>query len=700
MADKFSLIVFADKRMTILHCPKLRSCPGCANESNNKLLTLRLNLNFVTVAGHTGCNLAKMDFPEEHRLLDSINLPADLRKLEKDSLPQVCEELRQFIINECASNPGHLGASLGVVELTVALHYVFNTPFDALIWDVGHQAYGHKILTGRRDVFHTNRKYKGISGFPRMKESEYDSFGTGHSSTSISAALGIAVADKINKVHRNVVAIIGDGAMTGGLAFEGLNNAGMENTDLLVILNDNNIAIDPNTGALKEYLVDITASRTYNRVKGKIWHLFGKINKIAPRARDYVKKLENGMKSILMNQSNLFEALNFRYFGPIDGHDVHHLVELLEDMKNLKGPKLLHVLTCKGKGFRQAELNQTVYHAPGRFDPETGVLVKTGTEAAEPPLFQDVFGITLLELARRNDKVVGITPAMPSGCSMKILMDALPHRAFDVGIAESHAVTFSAGLATQGLIPFCNLYSSFMQRAYDQLIHDVALQHLPVVFCLDRSGLVGADGATHHGVFDIACLRSIPNMIISAPMHEEDLRNLMYTAQLENHGPFAIRYPRGKGTHTDWQKPFREIRIGTAVMLRPGKDIAILTIGHAGILAGEAIAKMEDENLEIEHWDMRFVKPLDAECLHGIFRHFDKIITIEDGVVSGGFGSAVLEFMNDNGYKANVKRLGVPDTFIDHGSQNELYRECGFDPDSICKHIRSMVSPRVLSKAI
>ena len=634
----------------------------------------------------------------EQRLLDQINIPADLRKLEKEQLPQVCEELRQFIINECSSNPGHLGASLGVIELTVALHYVYNTPVDSLIWDVGHQAYGHKILTGRRTVFHTNRKYKGISGFPRMSESEYDSFGTGHSSTSISAALGIAVANRLNSNNRNVVAVIGDGSMTGGLAFEALNNAGMENTDLLVILNDNNIAIDPNTGALKEYLVDITTSRTYNKLKSEIWHLFGKINKIAPHARDYAQKLENGMKSILMHQSNLFEALKFRYFGPIDGHDVIHMVEILEDMKNLRGPKLLHVLTMKGKGFLQAEMNQTVYHAPGKFDPETGALEQPVSDSVQPPLYQDVFGYTLLELARQNEKIVGITPAMPSGCSMKIMMDSMPDRVFDVGIAESHAVTFSAGLATQGLVPYCNLYSSFMQRAYDQVIHDVALQKLPVVFCIDRGGLVGADGATHHGVFDIACLRSIPNLIISAPMTAEDLRNLLYTAQLKNRGPFVIRYPRGRGSNTDWQQPFREIKIGKAVMVSPGKDIAILTFGNAGNLAVEAIRKMESENLEIEHWDMRFVKPIDTECLHSVFRNFEKIITIEDGVISGGFGSAVLEFMSDNNYKANVQRLGVPDTFIDHGSQQELYKECGFDPDSICKAIRSMVTPRILSK--
>lgn len=639
------------------------------------------------------------DYSKEHRLLDLIHYPADLRKLTREQLPQVCNELREFIINECSFNPGHLGASLGVVELTVALHYVYDTPHDALIWDVGHQAYGHKIITGRKEVFYTNRKYKGISGFPRMSESEYDAFGTGHASTSISAALGIAVADKLKGIERNVVAIIGDGSMTGGLAFEGLNNAGSGSTDMLVILNDNNIAIDPSTGALKEYLTDITTSRTYNRLKNEIWQLFGKINKIAPHARDYARKLENGLKSILMHQSNLFEALKFRYFGPIDGHDVLHLTEVLMDIKNLPGPKLLHILTTKGKGFFQAEMNQTTYHAPGKYDRNTGELIGPEEDSNEPPLFQDVFGHTLLELARMNEKIVGITPAMPTGCSMKFMMDEMPDRTFDVGIAEQHAVTFSAGLATQGLLPFCNVYSSFMQRAYDQIIHDIALQNLNVVLCLDRSGIVGADGATHHGVFDIAYLRSIPGMIIGAPMNEEELRNMMYTAQLKNHGPFAIRYPRGKGATADWQKPFRELEIGRARLIRPGKDIAILTLGYTGILAAEATAKLEAEHIEAEHWDMRFAKPLDEECLHRIFHEFKDVVIVEDGVLSGGFGSAVIEFMCDNGYHARVKRLGVPDQFIDHGTQEELYKECKFDPESICKTVRSMVSPRVLSKA-
>ncbi len=634
------------------------------------------------------------------RLLDQIEYPDDLRRFDRDKLPQVCKELRQFIIDQCSSNPGHLGASLGVVELTVALHYAYNTPFDKLIWDVGHQAYGHKILTGRRKVFHTNRQLNGISGFPRMSESEYDSFGTGHSSTSISAALGMAVADKLQGIKRNIVAIIGDGSLTGGLAFEGLNNAGIEKTDLLVILNDNNIAIDPNTGALKEYLTDITTSRTYNRLKKELWTLFTRINKIAPHARDYAQKLENGLKSILMHQSNLFEALKFRYFGPVDGHDVVHLTELLEDMKNIQGPKLLHVLTVKGKGFPLAEKNQTVYHAPGKFDPHTGALVHSANDESQPPLYQDVFGLTLLELANQNDKIVGITPAMPSGCSMKIMMDEMPHRAFDVGIAEQHAVTFSAGLAAQGLIPYCNIYSSFLQRAYDQVIHDVALQKLPVVFCIDRGGIVGSDGATHQGIFDIAFLRNIPNMILAAPMDETELRNMMYTAQLRTSGPFAIRYPRGRGRISDWRKPFRELEIGRARLLRSGKEIAVLTIGNAGNLAFDALERLEAEKIEVEHWDMRFVKPLDQECLHAVFRKFENILTVEDGLIAGGFGSAVVEFMTENGYHANVIRLGVPDTFVDHGTQSELYTLCGFDSDSIYKAVQQMISRKVYSTAL
>jgi 1-deoxy-D-xylulose-5-phosphate synthase len=632
-------------------------------------------------------------------LLEKINCPDDLKKLKIEELVQVSNELRQFIIDEVSANPGHLGASLGVVELTVALHYSYNTPFDKIIWDVGHQAYGHKILTGRRNVFHTNRKYKGISGFPKMSESDYDSFGVGHSSTSISAALGIAVADKYKNIERNVAAVIGDGSLTGGLAFEGLNNAGAENTNLLVILNDNNISIDPSVGAMKEYLVDITTSRTYNRFKADIWNMLGKINKIAPNAREYAQKLENGLKSVLLRQSNLFEALNFRYFGPVDGHDVVHLTNLLNDLKSIPGPKLLHVLTIKGKGFQQAELNQTKFHAPGKFDKETGEILKIKSDKPQLDLFQEVFGTTLLDLARNNDKIVGITPAMPSGCSLKIMMDEMPDRTFDVGIAEQHAVTFSAGLASQGLIPFCNIYSSFMQRSYDQIIHDVALQNLNVVFCLDRSGLVGSDGATHHGVFDLAYMRSIPNMVVAAPMDEIELRNMMYTAQLGKYGPFSIRYPRGKGIIIDWRLPFKELIPGKARQIRNGSDIALLSLGFTGILVKEALEKIKPTQLSMAHFDMRYLKPLDTQLLHSIFKSFDKIITVEDGILNGGFGSAILEFMSDNNYNSQVRRLGIPDRFVDHGTQQELYKECGIDPDGIISAILSMVKPGVLSNA-
>ncbi len=629
-------------------------------------------------------------------LLEAINSPADLKKLKIEELVQVSKELRQFIIDEVSSNPGHLGASLGVIELTVALHYTYNTPFDKIIWDVGHQAYGHKILTGRRELFHTNRKYRGLSGFPKMDESEYDAFGTGHSSTSISAALGILIADRQNGTKRNVAAIIGDGSMTGGLAYEGLNNSGIENTDLVVILNDNNISIDPSVGALKEYLVDITTSKTYNRFKKDIWNVLGKINKIAPHAREYAQKLENGLKSILLRQSNLFEAFNFRYFGPIDGHDVVHVARILEDLKSISGPKLLHVLTKKGKGFQQAELNQTQFHAPGRFNKVTGEIIKTKNQIAQPPLFQEVFGHTILELAEKNDKIVGITPAMPTGCSLKIMMDQMPNRTFDVGIAEQHAVTFSAGIASQGLIPFCNIYSSFMQRAYDQVIHDVALQNLNVVFCLDRGGLVGADGPTHHGAFDIAYMRSIPNMVVAAPMDEIELRHMMYTAQLGKYGPYSIRYPKGRGIQIDWKKPFKELVPGKSRLLQEGSDLAILSIGYTGNLVQEALSKLKPYSVSIAHYDMRYAKPLDEQCLHSIFKKFDRIITIEDGTIVGGFGSAIIEFMCDNAYTSQVKRLGIPDKFIDHGTQQELYGECGYDADSIIAAIRSMVKPGVL----
>ncbi len=644
--------------------------------------------------------MKKVQTVKGYELLNIINSPKDLKQLKVEQLVQVSNELRQFIIEAVAANPGHLGASLGVVELTVALHYAYDTPNDKIIWDVGHQAYGHKILTGRKELFYTNRKYHGLSGFPNISESEYDAFGVGHSSTSISAALGMAEAFKSQGIKRNVVAVIGDGSLTGGMAFEGLNNAGASNTDMVVILNDNNMSIDPAVGALKEYLVDITTSRAYNKVKNELWNLFGKINKIAPHSRDYIQKLENGIKAATLKQSNLFEALNFRYFGPVDGHDVVHIASLLNDMKGIPGPKLLHVLTKKGKGLKLAEQNQTTYHAPGKFDKNTGEIFKVKSEKSQPPKYQDVFGKTILELARKNDKIVGITPAMPTGCSLKIMMDELPERSFDVGIAEQHAVTFSAGLATQGMIPFCNIYSTFMQRGYDQLIHDVALQKLNVVFCLDRGGLVGADGPTHHGVFDMAFMRCIPNIIVSAPMNEEELRNLMYTAQTGKYGTFSIRYPRGNGVMHDWEKPFAEIKPGTSRKLVDGDDLAILSIGHIGNFVTGALEKLQEDHIHAAHYDMRFVKPLDIKQLHSIFKKYKYVLTVEDGTVKGGFGSAILEFMASEGYLSYVKILGIPDHFIDHGTQEELYRDCGIDADGIYKAAKSFINKSILSKAI
>ena len=630
----------------------------------------------------------------EENLLSKIYTPDDLRKLKPEDLAQVSSELRQYIIDVVCNNPGHFGASLGVVELTVALHYVFNTPYDKIIWDVGHQAYGHKILTGRRENFATNRKYKGISGFPKMAESEYDAFGTGHSSTSISAALGMAVAASQKGENRHVVAVIGDGAMTAGQAFEGLNNAGIGKSDILVILNDNNIAIDANVGALKEYLLDITTSKTYNKFKDRVWKVLGVFGKLGPNARTLAAQLEAGAKSTLLDRSNLFEGLNFRYFGPIDGHDVMHLTRVLEDLKGIPGPKLLHCLTVKGKGFKQAEEDQTAFHAPGKFDKETGEIINT-TIADAPLTYQEVFGRTILELAKNNNKIVGITPAMPTGCSLNIMMKEMPERTFDVGIAEQHAVTFSAGLASQGMIPYCNIYSSFIQRAYDQIIHDVALQNLHVIFCLDRGGLVGADGATHHGFFDMAFMRTIPNMVVSAPMDELELRNLMYTAQLDkSRFPFSIRYPRGRGVFSAWEKPFSEIEIGKARQISEGTDIAILTIGQPGNTVKKLVNKMNTENISIAHYDMRFIAPLDKEVLHSVFRRFKHIITVEDGVLKGGFGSAVIEFMCDNGYNSEVRRLGIPDYFIEHGTQEELIKECGFDAEGIEVAIREVLVKR------
>ncbi|HLW20970.1 MAG TPA: 1-deoxy-D-xylulose-5-phosphate synthase [Cyclobacteriaceae bacterium] len=624
------------------------------------------------------------------KLLAQINTPEDLKKFGKEQLVQISEELRQFIIDDVSVYGGHFGAGLGVVELTVALHYVLNTPEDQLVWDVGHQAYGHKILTGRRGIFHTNRIYKGLSGFPKRKESEYDSFGVGHSSTSISAALGMAAASKYKGDHkRQHVAVIGDGALTGGMAFEAMNHAGVSDTNMLIILNDNCMSIDPNVGALKQYLTDITTSQTYNKVKDEVWHLLGKVSKFGFSAQDVASKIEGALKSTLLKQSNLFESLNLRYFGPVDGHDVNHLVEVLNDLKHISGPKILHCITVKGKGYPLAEKDQTKWHAPGKFDKITGVIAKKEYDSPQPPKYQDVFGHTLVELAEKDDRIVGITPAMPSGSSMNIMMKAMPDRAFDVGIAEQHAVTFSAGLATQGLKPFCNIYSSFMQRAYDQVIHDVCLQELPVVFCLDRAGFAGADGPTHHGAYDLAFFRCIPNLVVSAPMDEEELRNLMYSASIHN-GPYSIRYPRGQGVMPEWRKPLREIPLGQGRLIKEGVDVAILTIGSIGNYAVEATAALDKEGLNPAHYDMRFVKPLDESMLHEVFEKFNKVITVEDGCLVGGFGSAVLEWMVDHGYSSQVKRLGIPDKVIEHGEQIQLHAECGFDPEGIMKAVREL----------
>lgn len=626
-------------------------------------------------------------------LLAQINSPADLKKFPKEKLVQICDELRQYIVDNVSVYGGHFGASLGVVELTVALHYVLNTPEDQLVWDVGHQAYGHKILTGRRERFHTNRIYGGLSGFPKRKESEYDTFGVGHSSTSISAALGMAVASKYKHLPKKQhVAVIGDGSMTGGMAFEAMNHAGVSDTNLIIVLNDNCMSIDPNVGALKDYLTDITTSRTYNKAKDEVWKILGKLSKFGSSAQEVISKVEGGIKSALLHQSNLFESLNLRYFGPVDGHDVNHLAEVLNDLKDIPGPKILHCVTVKGKGYAPAENgNQTTWHAPGTFDKVTGEIYKKTPSTPQAPKYQEVFGHTLVELAEQNEKIMGVTPAMPSGSSMNIMMEAMPDRAFDVGIAEQHAVTFSAGLATQGLVPFCNIYSTFMQRAYDQVLHDVCLQNLPVVLCLDRAGFAGADGPTHHGAYDIAFFRCIPNLVVSAPMNEEELRNMMYSASVHN-GPYSIRYPRGKGVMPEWRIPFEQIPVGQGRIVKEGEEIAILTIGHIGNYAVEACEKLKKEGLNPAHYDMRFVKPLDGELLHEIFGKFKKVITVEDGCLMGGFGSAVIEWMMDQGYQTQVKRLGIPDEVIEHGEQIELHRECGFDPEGIAATVRSMTA--------
>ena len=624
-------------------------------------------------------------------LLSNIIYPADLRKLNVEQLPEICKELREDIIDEVSVNPGHFASSLGVVEITVALHYVYNTPEDRIVWDVGHQAYGHKILTGRRDKFCTNRKFHGICPFPNPRESEYDTFTCGHASNSISAALGMAVA-ALHNDQRHVVAVIGDGAMSGGLAFEGLNNVSSTPNDLLIILNDNDMSIDRAVGGMEQYLLNIDTNETYNRLRFKAskWlHSKGYLNE---DRRKGILRLNNALKSALSHQQNIFEGMNIRYFGPFDGHNVKEIVRVLQQLKNMKGPKLLHLHTVKGKGYEPAEKAATIWHAPGKFDPETGERMIADCSNL-PSRFQDVFGNTLLELAEKNPKIVGVTPAMPTGCSMNIMQKAMPDRVFDVGIAEGHSITFSGGMAKDGLQPFCNIYSSFSQRAYDNIIHDVAILNLPVVICLDRAGLVGEDGPTHHGVFDMAALRPIPNITIASPMNEHELRRLMYTAQLPDKGAFVIRYPRGRGVLSDWKCPLEEIKVGTGRILHDGKDVAILSIGPIGNnveIAIKEFSETESETLSVAHYDMRFLKPLDKNLLHEIGKKFKRIITIEDGIRSGGFGSSILEWMSDNGYYPKITRLGVPDSFIEHGPVDELQKICHIDPDSIIYTIKSL----------
>ena len=622
-------------------------------------------------------------------LLNRIKLPSDLKTLTTEEMVELSAQLRQFIIDAASHNPGHLGANLGVVELSIALHHVFDTPNDQIIWDVGHQAYAHKILTGRKERFHTNRRYGGLSGFPNPAESEYDAFGVGHSSTSISAALGIATASKLSNDKRQVIAVIGDGSLTGGMAFEALNHAGAAKANILVILNDNHMAIDPNVGALKEYLMDITTSYTYNKIKKEVWDIMGKHT----RSRRLVQRIEQGVKSMLMKQGNLFQALGFRYFGPIDGHDIRYLTHILHDMKRIDGPKLLHVITTKGKGYTFAEQDQTRWHAPGLFNKETGEILRIPpARKPQPPLYQEVFGHTLTQLAEMNDRVVGITPAMSTGCSMHHLMKRFPDRFFDVGIAEQHAVTFAAGLAIRNFIPFCNIYSSFLQRGYDQVIHDVALQKLPVVLCIDRAGLTGEDGATHHGAYDLAYLRAIPNMIVSAPMNETELRNLMYTAQTENCGPFAIRYSKGYGVTIEWEQPFQQLPTGKGRVICEGNDIAIVSIGTVGNMVVDACRKLTGEGISVAHYDMRFLKPIDEDLLHAICKKHLQIVTVEDGTLLGGLGSAVMEFVHEHHYSSvHVKRLGIPDRFVAHGSVEELYRECGYDAEGIAGTVKAVL---------
>ncbi len=634
-----------------------------------------------------------MDNQKEYRYLTNINSPQDLRKLKTEDLPEVCQELRKDIINELSHNPGHFASSLGVVELTVALHYVFDTPYDRIVWDVGHQAYGHKILTGRRDQFCTNRKFKGIRPFPSPFESEYDTFTCGHASNSISAALGMAVAANKNKENRKIIAVIGDGAMSGGLAFEGLNNASSTPNNLLIILNDNNMSIDHSVGGMKQYLLRLNTNSLYNRIRFCLSNTLSGWGILNAKRKNSILRFNNSLKSMLTQQQNIFEGLNIRYFGPVDGHNVEELIRTLKDIKDLKGPKILHIHTVKGKGFKPAEKSATVWHAPGLFDKETGERIIKDTEGL-PPRFQDVFGETLVELAEKNEKIVGVTPAMPTGCSMNLLMEKMPERTFDVGIAEGHAVTFSCGMAKDGLLPFCNIYSSFAQRAYDNIIHDMALTDLNMVLCLDRAGLVGEDGPTHHGAFDLAYLRPIPNLTVCSPYDEMELRRMMYTAQLPDMGPFVIRYPRGRGRLVEWRCPLEKVEVGTARKLKSGKNLAVLTIGPIGNLAADAIemAEKELDGMQIAHYDMRFLKPIDEKTLHEIAKTFDKIITLENGTRKGGLGSAVLEFMADNGYTPKVKVLGLPDEFVEHGSVPELLRLTGLDTESIYNDIKTMLS--------
>lgn len=626
--------------------------------------------------------------PTAYNLLNNIQFPEDLRRLSVEELPEVCKELRKDIIEKVSCNPGHFAASLGTVELTVALHYVFNTPYDRIVWDVGHQAYGHKMLTGRREAFTTNRKFKGIRPFPSPEESDYDTFACGHASNSISAALGMAVAaERKGEKDRHVVAVIGDGSMSGGLAFEGLNNVSSTPNNLLIILNDNDMSIDRSVGGMKQYLFNLTTSNRYNQLRFKTSKLLFRMGVLNEERRKTLIRFANSLKSIAAQQQNIFEGMNIRYFGPVNGHDVKNIARILRDIKDMKGPKILHLHTVKGKGFEPAERNPGVWHAPGRFDPATGERLQADTSHL-PPRFQDVFGETLVELARQNPRIVGVTPAMPSGCSMNKLMEVMPDRAFDVGIAEGHAATFSGGMAKEGLQPFCNIYSAFMQRAYDNVIHDIALLRLPVVLCLDRAGLVGEDGPTHHGVFDLAYFRPIPNLTVASPMDEHELRRLMYTAQLPDRGPFVIRYPRGRGVLTEWRCPLEEVPVGKGRRLKEGKDLAVISLGPIGHTAARAIERAErEQGLSIAHYDLRFLKPLDEELLHEVGLNFQHVVTVEDGVLKGGMGSAILEFFADHDYIPHIKRIGVPDEFIEHGSVQELHRVCGMDEEGIYKQL-------------